>query len=114
MMVENFQELTNLQVDALKEIGNIGAGNAATALAQIINTKIDMNVPRVSILEFDKVPALIGGADTYVVGIYLTVFGSAGMDFITSLSSSKTLNTMKARTDFINEPGSTATLMAAI
>ena len=77
MMVENFQELTNLQVDALKEIGNIGAGNAATALAQIINTKIDMNVPRVSILEFDKVPALIGGADTYVVGIYLTVFGSA-------------------------------------
>jgi chemotaxis protein CheC len=75
--VDNFQKLSHLQVDALKEIGNIGAGNAATALAQMINTKIDMNVPRVTILEFDKVPALIGGADTYVVGIYLTVTGSA-------------------------------------
>ncbi|HOB11807.1 MAG TPA: chemotaxis protein CheC [Syntrophomonadaceae bacterium] len=64
-------------MDALKEIGNIGAGNAATALAQMINSKIDMNVPKVSILEFDKVPELLGGADSYVVGIYLTVTGSA-------------------------------------
>ncbi|HQA06881.1 MAG TPA: chemotaxis protein CheC [Syntrophomonadaceae bacterium] len=75
--MDRFQELSNLQVDALKEIGNIGAGNAATALAQMINSKIDMNVPKVSILEFDKVPELLGGADSYVVGIYLTVTGSA-------------------------------------
>lgn len=75
--LDKFEELSNLQVDALKEIGNIGAGNAATALAQMTNTKIDMNVPQVSILEFGKVPELIGGADTYVVGIYLTVTGSA-------------------------------------
>ncbi|HQE22735.1 MAG TPA: chemotaxis protein CheC [Syntrophomonadaceae bacterium] len=75
--LDRFQELSNLQVDALKEIGNIGAGNAATALAQMINSKIDMNVPKVSILEFDKVPELLGGADSYVVGIYLTVTGSA-------------------------------------
>jgi chemotaxis protein CheC len=66
-----------MQMDALKEIGNIGAGNAATALAQMINSKIDMNVPRVNILEFDKVPELLGGADVFVVGIYLTVLGSA-------------------------------------
>lgn len=75
--VNNFQKLSNLQMDALKEIGNIGAGNAATALAQMINSKIDMNVPQVSILEFDKVPELMGGADVFVVGIYLTVSGSA-------------------------------------
>jgi len=75
--VSDYLELSNIQMDALKEIGNIGAGNAATALAQMINSKIDMNVPQVSILEFDKVPDLIGGADLYVVGIYLTVEGSA-------------------------------------
>lgn len=76
-VLDKYQELSNLQVDALKEIGNIGAGNAATALAQMTNTKIDMNVPQVSILEFNMVPELMGGADTYVVGIYLTVTGSA-------------------------------------
>jgi len=75
--LDQFEKLSNLQVDALREIGNIGAGNAATALAQMINTRIEMNVPNVSILEFNKVPELIGGADTYVVGIYLTVSGSA-------------------------------------
>ena len=75
--VSDYQDLSNMQMDALKEIGNIGAGNAATALAQMINSKIDMSVPEVSILEFDKVPELIGGADIYVVGIYLTVSGSA-------------------------------------
>ncbi len=75
--VNSFQELSHMQMDALKEIGNIGAGNAATALAQMINSKIDMNVPRVNILEFDKVPELLGGADVFVVGIYLTVSGSA-------------------------------------
>ena len=75
--VNSFQELSHMQMDALKEIGNIGAGNAATALAQMINSKIDMNVPRVNILEFDKVPELLGGADVFVVGIYLTVLGSA-------------------------------------
>lgn len=75
--MDDFRELSHLQVDALKEIGNIGAGNAATALAQMINSKIDMNVPKVSILPFDQVPDLIGGADSYVAGVYLTVTGSA-------------------------------------
>lgn len=75
--MDDFEKLSYLQVDALKEIGNIGAGNAATALAQMINSKIDMNVPRVNILPFDQVPDLLGGADNFVVGIYLTVSGSA-------------------------------------
>jgi chemotaxis protein CheY-P-specific phosphatase CheC len=42
--VSDYLELSNIQMDALKEIGNIGAGNAATALAQMINSKIDMVV----------------------------------------------------------------------
>lgn len=76
-MVENYQELSGLQLDALREIGNVGAGNAATALAQMINSKIDMNVPKVSILPFDEVAEQVGGADRHVMGIYLHVEGSA-------------------------------------
>jgi len=55
----------------------VGAGNAATALAQMINSKIDMSVPRVNILPFTEVPDLMGGADSHVAGIYLHVSGSA-------------------------------------
>ncbi|MEA1960041.1 MAG: chemotaxis protein CheC [Bacillota bacterium] len=76
-MFNDFKELSSLQIDALKEIGNIGAGNAATALAQMVNTKIDLNIPRVSILPFDDVFEYLGGADLPMVGIFLGVTGSA-------------------------------------
>ncbi|MEN6348063.1 MAG: chemotaxis protein CheC [Syntrophomonas sp.] len=76
-MVNDFSQLSRLELDALKEIGNIGSGNAATALAQMLGSKIDMSVPKVNILSFDAVPELIGGADLHVVGIYLNATGSA-------------------------------------
>jgi chemotaxis protein CheC len=66
-----------MQLDILREIGNIGSGNAATALAQLLNAKIDMNVPQVNILPFAEVPALVGGADLHVVGLFLVATGSA-------------------------------------
>lgn len=75
--MDDFSQLSNIQIDALREIGNIGAGNAATALAQMVNSKIDMNVPQIAILPFNDVPELIGGADVYSVGIYLNISGSA-------------------------------------
>lgn len=46
--------LSEIQKDALKEIGNIGAGNAANALAQMINKKVTVNVPTVEMMELDK------------------------------------------------------------
>ncbi|MBO8159373.1 chemotaxis protein CheC [Thermosyntropha sp.] len=76
-MAEDFDKLSSLQLDALREIGNIGAGNAATALAQMINSKIDMSVPQAKILLFSQVPELVGGSEQHVVGIYLRIEGSA-------------------------------------
>ncbi len=70
-------DLTPVQLDALKEIGNVGAGNAATALSQIINKRIDMNVPKVSILPLGDIPDMVGGPDIMVAGVYLRVFGQA-------------------------------------
>ena len=77
MEKEEVMMLTPMQLDALREIGNIGAGNAATALSQIINRKIDMSVPRLNILPLSEVPEVVGGADTMVAGVYLRVFGPA-------------------------------------
>lgn len=76
-MSEEVLKLTELQLDALKEVGNVGAGNAATALSQIINRKIDMSVPKVAIMPLGDVPDVVGGPDIMVAGVYLRVFGPA-------------------------------------
>ena len=61
--------------DVLKELGNIGAGNATTALAQLLNCKVDMQVPQVRLLDFKDLGAAIGGEERLVAGIYLGVEG---------------------------------------
>ena len=49
--------------DILKELGNIGAGNATTALAQMLQCKVDMSVPQVRLLEFKDVATIMGGEE---------------------------------------------------
>lgn len=80
--------ITTLQLDTLKEIGNIGAGNAATALSQLLNKPIMMSVPSVRIATFDETMELAGGADNVVVSIYLRIEGdiTGNMFFMLSLS----------------------------
>lgn len=71
----DLNNMNDIQYDVLREIGNIGAGNATTALAQMINTRVDMKVPVVSLLDFKDLPDIIGGAETLVAGILLTLSG---------------------------------------
>lgn len=71
-------DLNNMEgvyFDILKEIGNIGAGNATTALAQLLNTKVDMKVPKVDLLEFSEVGEAMGGEEQLMAGIYQLVEG---------------------------------------
>lgn len=76
-MAENisFEKVTTEYYDVLKELGNIGAGNATTALAQMLQTKVDMKVPQVRLLDFKDVGVVMGGEEQLVVGIYLAVEG---------------------------------------
>lgn len=67
----NMDSMDSMHYDLLKELGNIGAGNATTALAQMLNKKLDMKVPRVALVGFDKLPSIICGEEELVVGIYL-------------------------------------------
>jgi chemotaxis protein CheC len=71
----DLDQMDNMHFDVLREIGNIGAGNATTALSQLINTKIDMNVPKVELLEFKDISEIVGGAESLIVGILLTLEG---------------------------------------
>lgn len=70
----NYKDLEPIQLDALKEVGNIGAGNAATALSQLLNRKVDMTVPSINIIPFDEVFSGIK-EEQIVIGIIVRVLG---------------------------------------
>jgi chemotaxis protein CheC len=81
------EKLNSTHIDILKEVGNIGAGHAATALSRLLNKKIDMKVPDVQIVSFNEVMNLVGGAENVVASVFLRVEGDApgSMFFILSL-----------------------------
>jgi len=94
-MAENmsFERVTTEYYDVLKELGNIGAGNATTALAQMLQTKVDMKVPQVRLLDFKDVGVVMGGEEQLVAGIYLAVEGdiTGSIMFILEKNAAKSL-----------------------
>lgn len=95
------EELTSMKLDVLREIGNIGAGNATTALSVMLNSNLRMESPVVKVLDFDGIPEMIGGADTIVAAV-LTCFSgevSGMMLFILEMEEAKNLaGTMLGKT----------------
>lgn len=73
----NFASLSEIQLDTLREISNIGMGHGATALSQLLGEKVQLRVPEVTITDIARVPELLGGAEKVVVGITLQILGDA-------------------------------------
>lgn len=71
----DLNKLSLMQYDVLKELGNIGAGNATTALSQLIDAKVDIGVPQVRLLDFKQLPNIIGSEENLMVGILLMLSG---------------------------------------
>lgn len=71
------KQITPFHMDVLKEIGNIGMGNAATALSSLINKKIDMKVPDVSVVGFNELMDRVGGSDQVLASVFLRIDGDA-------------------------------------
>lgn len=89
-------DLNNMEgvyFDVLREIGNIGAGNATTALATMIGTKVDMRVPKVGLMEFKEIGAEMGGEETIMAGIYQQIRGdiSGSIMFLLEEKSARVL-----------------------
>lgn len=74
MQIEE-DKIEEMEFDILTEIGNIGAGNATTALAKLINGRVDMYVPKVELLAFKDLAEILGGAEELVAGILLSLEG---------------------------------------
>jgi chemotaxis protein CheC len=72
-----FTKLQPLHMDFLKEIGNIGAGNAVTSLAQMTGKKIGMEVPSSSIARINHLMQLLGDEEELVSCVNVAVSGDA-------------------------------------
>lgn len=70
-------KLTPGQCDALKEVFSIGAGNAATALSQMLKQKIGIRIPEVGLMPLDRVTDVFGGAEILVTAVYSRLLGDA-------------------------------------
>lgn len=88
-----FNHNPDFKMDVLREVGNIGAGNAATALSRLLDKPVDMSVPTVSFVPFESIADRVGGSEEVVVAIFLRVDGDApgNMFFLMSREQARLL-----------------------
>lgn len=70
-------EIPAIRLEALREIGNIGSGHAATSLSNMLQTKINMSVPKVWLVPLENLNEALGELDAINVALYLKVEGEA-------------------------------------
>ena len=98
----NLDQVNEMYFDVLKEIGNIGAGNATTAISNMLNMRVDMEVPKIEFLTVQELPTAISAEEETVVGIYLEVESDIGgsMMFLLKMESAHYLvNHLMGRPD---------------
>lgn len=71
----DIRELRANQLDALREVANIGAGHAATALSQMTNSRIMVNVPHLQVAQIERIPDLIAEEESVVAAVMMHVLG---------------------------------------
>lgn len=77
-MIKNYDELTSLEMDTLREIGSIGTGNAATALSQMMNRPVRITLPEVRIMGYNEAIEWIGGPEEVTAGVLVKMSGDVG------------------------------------
>ena len=77
-MIKNYDQLSSLEIDTLREIGSIGTGNAATALSQMMNKPVRITLPEVRIMEYNEAIEWIGGPEEVTAGVLVKMSGDIG------------------------------------
>lgn len=101
----SLEDVNAMYLDVLREIGNIGAGNATSAIANMLGMKIDMNVPNVRLMEVQKLGMAVGAEDETIVGIFLEVETDidGSMMFLLDIPSARYLVNRLMMTDVAND-----------
>lgn len=103
----SLDNVNDMYMDVLREIGNIGAGNATTAVAQMLGARLNMEVPKVQLMEASELGGAICDEEETIVGIFLEVLDDieGSMMFLMSLESAHIIvNKLMMRDPDYNEP----------
>ncbi|MCL2056327.1 MAG: chemotaxis protein CheC [Oscillospiraceae bacterium] len=102
MAIESFSDLSEMHISVLSEIGNIGSGNATTSLSQMLSQPVEMSTPEVGIANYNEAYEKLGGAETVMVGLVLTLSGdmSGMLMFLLPCDVACNLINIVAFTDF--------------
>jgi len=73
--------LTDQELDAFSEIANLGTGHAVSALSDMLQRRIDMDIPKVEVMSIENAVDLVG-RDRIVVGVFLTIDGDIPNNFL--------------------------------
>src|SRR5918998_5924916 len=73
--MEDVRDLKASQLDAMREVANIGAGHAATALSQMTNRKIMITVPRVNVRPLEEACDVVGSPEDVVAAVLMHMMG---------------------------------------
>lgn len=91
-------KLDPIQLDALREISSIGAGNAATSLSTMLGQKVNMTVLSVTIEALADVPQSLGGEGRITNAVYFTVSGQVSGTILLILSMKESLSLVRILT----------------
>ncbi len=75
MTIKNYDELSSLELDTLKEIGSIGTGNAANSLSSLIGKTVRIQQPEVRIMGYNEAIEWIGGPEEITAGVLVKMSG---------------------------------------
>ena len=78
MAIKNYNELSSLELDTLREIGSMGTGNAATALSQMLQREVRITLPEVRIMGYNEAIEWIGGPEAVTAGVLVKMGGDVG------------------------------------
>ena len=103
-MIKNFEQLTSMEIDTLREIGSIGTGNAATALSQMLGKEVRITMPEVRIMGYNEAIEWIGGPETVTAGVLVRMSGQLNgimlavqqLDFVNLVLESMTGSTIES------------------
>jgi chemotaxis protein CheC len=102
----DLQDLEELQLDALREVANIGAGHAATALSQLTDCRIMISVPQIYVERMEQVPDILGDSQDVVAAVLMHMLGdlTGRMLLVVPQSNALLLSDLLLR----REPGTTS------
>ena len=75
LQLKNYNELTSLEIDTLREIGSIGTGNAASALSVMLGRNVRITLPEVRIMGYNEAIEWIGGPEAITAGVMVRISG---------------------------------------